>query len=158
MIPLYLIWNWLGLAGTQVPLWAPNLFGRAFYIFLLRQFFLGLPRELFEAARVDGASYWALFWRIALPLCRPALVVTFIFEVQAAGPTCVRPLIYLRDPALFTVPRGLKAVLDQFGDGGEQHWEIVAAASRHRHHAHDHRLPRLPAALHRGHRDTGRKG
>ncbi|MFD7438411.1 carbohydrate ABC transporter permease [Streptomyces sp. NPDC059861] len=129
MVPQYLVWNWLHLASSQVPLWAPNLFGSAFYIFLLRQFFLGLPRELFEAARVDGASYWTLFWRIAVPLCRPALVVTFIFEVQAAWTDLVRPLIYLRDPALYTVPRGLKAVLDQFGAGGEMRWEIVCAAS-----------------------------
>jgi multiple sugar transport system permease protein len=68
MIPNYLVWNWLGLTNTQVPLWAHNLFGSAFYIFLLRQFFLGLPREVFEAARVDGASYLQLFPRIALPL------------------------------------------------------------------------------------------
>ncbi len=129
MVPQYLIWNQLHLASSQVPLWAPNLFGSAFYIFLLRQFFLGLPREVFEAARVDGAGYWRLFWRIAAPLCRPALVVTFMFEVQASWTDLVRPLIYLRDPALFTVPRGLKAVLDQFGDGGEMRWEIVAAAS-----------------------------
>ncbi|WP_329459170.1 carbohydrate ABC transporter permease [Streptomyces sp. NBC_01497] len=129
MVPQYLIWNWLHLASSQVPLWAPNLFGSAFYIFLLRQFFLGLPRELFEAARVDGASYWTLFWRIAAPLCRPALIVTFIFEVQASWTDLVRPLIYLRDPKLYTVPRGLKAVLDQFGDGGEMRWEIVCAAS-----------------------------
>ncbi|MDT0378230.1 carbohydrate ABC transporter permease [Streptomyces sp. DSM 42041] len=129
MVPQYLIWNWLHLASSQIPLWAPNLFGSAFYIFLLRQFFLGLPRELLEAARIDGASYWGLFWRIALPLCKPALVVTFVFEVQAAWTDLVRPLIYLRDPELYTVPRGLKAVLDQFGEGGESSWEIVCAAS-----------------------------
>ncbi|WP_425837202.1 carbohydrate ABC transporter permease [Streptomyces fractus] len=129
MVPQYMVWNWLHLASSQVPLWAPNLFGSAFYIFLLRQFFLGLPRELFEAARVDGAGYWTLFWRIAVPLCRPALIVTFIFEVQASWTDLVRPLIYLRDPQLYTVPRGLKAVLDQFGDGGEMRWEIVCAAS-----------------------------
>jgi multiple sugar transport system permease protein len=129
MVPQYLVWDWLHLAGSQVPLWAPNLFGSAFYIFLLRQFFLGLPRELFEAARVDGASHWTLFWRIAVPLCRPALVVTFIFEIQASWTDLVRPLIYLRDPDLYTVPRGLKAVLDQFGAGGELRWEIVCAAS-----------------------------
>ncbi|UNS95518.1 carbohydrate ABC transporter permease [Streptomyces tubbatahanensis] len=129
MVPQYLIFNWLHLASTQVPLWAPNLFGSAFYIFLLRQFFLGLPRELFEAARIDGASYWRMFWQIAVPLCKPAMVVTFVFEVQAAWTDLVRPLIYLRDPGLYTVPRGLKAVLDQFGEGGEMRWEIVCAAS-----------------------------
>ncbi|WP_078900765.1 carbohydrate ABC transporter permease [Streptomyces sp. SBT349] len=129
MVPQYLVWDALHLASSQVPLWAPNLFGSAFYIFLLRQFFLGLPRELFDAARIDGASYWTMFRRIAVPLCRPALVVTFVFEVQAAWTDLIRPLIYLRDPELFTVPRGLKAVLDQFGEGGELRWEIVCAAS-----------------------------
>src|SRR3954463_12281655 len=74
LVPQYLIWKNLGLLGTNVPLWGMNLFGSAFYIFLQRQFFLGLPRELFEAARVDGASYFGLFRRIALPLSIPSLV------------------------------------------------------------------------------------
>jgi len=129
MIPVYLIWNSVGLATTQVPLWAANLFGSAFYIFLLRQFFLGLPRELFEAARIDGASYWTLFWRIAVPLCRPALIVVAIFELKASWSDLLKPLIYLRDPALYTLPRGLKAISDQFGQAGEQRWEIVLAGS-----------------------------
>jgi multiple sugar transport system permease protein len=57
------------------------------------------------------------------------LIVTFVFEVQASWSELMRPLIYLRDPALFTLPRGLKAVLDQFGQGGEMEWEVVLAAS-----------------------------
>jgi multiple sugar transport system permease protein len=129
MIPVYLIWNEVGLATTQVPLWAGNLFGSAFYIFLLRQFFLGLPRDLFEAARIDGASYWGLFWRIAVPLCKPAMIVTFVFELKASWSDLLRPLIYLRDVELFTLPRGLKAISDQFGQSGEQQWEIVLAGS-----------------------------
>lgn len=129
MIPVYLIWNTAGLATTQVPLWAGNLFGSAFYIFLLRQFFLGLPRDLFEAARIDGASYWGLFWRIAVPLCKPALIVTFVFELKASWSDLLKPLIYLRDVDLFTLPRGLKAISDQFGQSGEQQWEIVLAGS-----------------------------
>jgi multiple sugar transport system permease protein len=129
MIPVYLIWNSLGLATTQVPLWAANLFGSAFYIFLLRQFFLGLPRDLFEAARIDGASYWGLFWRIAVPLCKPAMVVTFVFELKASWSDLLKPLIYLRDPELYTMPRGLKAISDQFGQSGEQQWEIVLAGA-----------------------------
>jgi multiple sugar transport system permease protein len=129
MIPTFLIWNSLGQVGTLTPLWAGNLFGSAFYIFLLRQFFLGLPRELFEAARVDGANNWHMFSRIALPLCKPALVVTLLFEFQAAWTDLMRPLIYLRDSSTFTVPRGLKALLDQFGFGGDWHWELVVTAS-----------------------------
>lgn len=129
MIPTFLIWNGLGQVGTLTPLWAGNLFGSAFYIFLLRQFFLGLPRELFEAARMDGANNWHIFTRIAMPLCKPALVVTLLFEFQAAWTDLMRPLIYLRDSSTFTIPRGLKALLDQFGFGGNWHWEIVVTAS-----------------------------
>ncbi|PVG80943.1 carbohydrate ABC transporter permease [Nocardioides gansuensis] len=129
MIPTYLIWDQLGFVGTLVPLWGGNLFGSAFYIFLLRQFFLTLPRELFDAARVDGASHWQSFWRVAVPLTRPALVVTAVFEFQAAWTDLMRPLIYLRDSSTFTIPRGLKAMLDQFGFGGEWHWELIVTAS-----------------------------
>lgn len=129
MVPTYLIWNKAGLASTQVPLWAGNLFASAFYVFLLRQFFLTVPRDLFEAARIDGAGHWRLFRSIALPLARPAMIIVLVFELRASWTDLVKPLIYLRDPGLYTVPRGLKAVVDQFGKGGESQWEIVLAAS-----------------------------
>jgi multiple sugar transport system permease protein len=146
MIPVYLIWNEVGkLTGefgrlaflpdfgvnTQYPLWVPNLFGSAFYIFLLRQFFLGIPRDLFEAARIDGDGYFSMFRRIALPLAKPALMVVFIFELQAQWFDLLKPLIYLRDTALFTLPLGLKTLLDQQGSGGggEGRWEIIMAGT-----------------------------
>lgn len=129
MVPVFLLWDALGLVGTHVPLWAHNLFGSAFYIFLLRQFYLSLPRELFEAATLDGAGYLRLFRSIALPLSVPALVIVFVFELRASWTDLVRPLIYLRDTELFTVPRGLKALLDQFGQSGESQWEVIMAAS-----------------------------
>jgi multiple sugar transport system permease protein len=129
MVPTFLIWDSLGQTNTLTPLWANNLFGSAFYIFLLRQFFLQLPRDMFDAARVDGAGHWSIFWRMALPLCKPALVVTMLFEFQAAWTDLMRPLIYLRDSDKFTVPRGLKSMVDQFGFGGEWHWELIVTAS-----------------------------
>lgn len=129
LVPTYLIWNEVGLANTQVPLWAGNLFGSAFYIFLLRQFFRGLPQEIFDAARVDGCGFFGLFWRMAVPMSRPALIITFVFEFQASWVDLLKPLVYLRQTDLFTLPRGLKAVLDQFGQGGERQWEIVLAAN-----------------------------
>ena len=129
MIPVYLIWNHVGMVDTQVPLWAQNLFGSAFYIFLLRQFFLGIPRELFEAARVDGCSHWGMFWRIALPLARPALVIVFVFELQASWSDLMKPLIYLQTEQYFTMPRGLKQIVDSFALSGEYHWEIAMAAT-----------------------------
>jgi multiple sugar transport system permease protein len=129
MIPVYLIWNRLGFVDTQVPLWAQNLFGSAFYVFLLRQFFLGIPRELFEAARVDGCSYLGMFRRIALPLARPALVIVFVFELKASWSDLMKPLIYLQTPDYYTMPRGLKAIIDSFALSGEYHWEIALAAT-----------------------------
>ena len=129
MIPTFLIWNNLGLTGTLTPLWAQNLFGSAFYIFLLRQFFLGLPRDPFEAAKIDGASNWRMFRSLALPLSKPALVVTLLFETQASWTDLMKSLIYLNDAATFTIPRGLKTIVDQFGFGGERHWEIIVTAS-----------------------------
>jgi multiple sugar transport system permease protein len=129
MIPVYLIWHQLGLIDTQVPLWANNLFGSAFYIFLMRQFFLGIPRELFEAARIDGCSHLGLFRRIALPLCRPALIIVFIFELQASWSDLLKPLIYLQTEEYFTMPRGLKQIVDGFALSGEYHWEIAMAAT-----------------------------
>ncbi|EWT05167.1 sugar ABC transporter permease, partial [Intrasporangium chromatireducens Q5-1] len=129
MIPVYLIWNKLGFVDTQVPLWAQNLFGSAFYIFLLRQFFLGVPRELFEAARIDGCSFFGLFRRIALPLCRPALIIVFVFEMQASWSDLMKPLIYLQTEQYFTMPRGLKQIIDAFALSGEYHWEIAMAAT-----------------------------
>jgi multiple sugar transport system permease protein len=129
LVPTFVIWNELGLVGTQVPLWAQNIFGSAFYIFLIRQFFLTLPRELFDAGRVDGLGYFGLFRRIAVPLSRPVLIIAFVFELQASWTDLMRPLIYLRDAELYTLPRGLKSVLDRFGQGGEMQWELVLAAN-----------------------------
>ena len=128
MIPNFLIWNKLGFNNSLVPLWAGNLFGSAFYIFLLRQFFLTLPRELFEAARVDGANHLRIWWSIALPLTRAALIVVFVFELKAAWTELLKPLIFLHDIALYTLPRGLKAIVDNPSIGGQKEWELLAAA------------------------------
>jgi multiple sugar transport system permease protein len=143
MIPIYLLWNKVGHftsdhawlphigTGTQYPLWVPNLFGSPFYIFLLRQFFLGIPRDYFEAARMDGDGYFSMFRRIALPLAKPALIVTFIFEVQAKWFDLMNPLIYLRNEALYTAPLGMKFLLDRFNaqGGGEGDYQVIMAGT-----------------------------
>ncbi|HVX42804.1 MAG TPA: carbohydrate ABC transporter permease [Mycobacteriales bacterium] len=132
MIPVYVIWKELGFLGTQVPLWAANLFGSAFYIFLLRQFFLTIPRELFEAARVDGCSYWGMFRRIALPLSWPSLVIVFVFEFQASWNDLMKPLIYLGNKTgLYTVPLGLNSLFVQFNPiaGGHGDFQYIVTAS-----------------------------
>jgi multiple sugar transport system permease protein len=136
MVPTFLIWDNVGKVvpalgvNTLTPLWAPNLFASAFYIFLLRQFYLGLPREVFEAARVDGAGYFGMWRRIAIPLVWPALIVVFIFELKASWTEFIRPLIYIRDVNLFTLPRGLKLLLDQFSiHGGEGEIQLLMAGA-----------------------------
>jgi multiple sugar transport system permease protein len=126
-IPQFLIWDRLGFTDTLYPLWVPNLFGSAFYIFLLRQFFLTLPRDLFEAARIDGASYPRLWWSIALPLVKPALIVVFVLELKVAWTDLIRPLIFLRSVDKFTLARGLKAIVDNPAIGLSKRWDLLAA-------------------------------
>ena len=133
LVPQYLIWKNLGLLGTTVPLWGMNLFGSAFYIFLQRQFFLGLPRELFEAARVDGASYFGLFRRIALPLSIPSFIIVFLFEFQASWNNLQAALIYLNagTPEDFTVPLGISYAMTKYSPtaGGQGDYQYVMVAS-----------------------------
>jgi multiple sugar transport system permease protein len=133
LVPQYLIWKNIGLLGTTVPLWGMNLFGSAFYIFLQRQFFLGLPRELFEAARVDGASYFGLFRRIALPLSIPSFIIVFLFEFQASWNNLQAALIYLNagTPESFTVPLGISYAMTKYSPtaGGHGDYQYVMVAS-----------------------------
>jgi multiple sugar transport system permease protein len=133
LIPQYLIWKNTGLLGTNVPLWGANLFGSAFYIFLQRQFFLGLPRELFEAARVDGASYFGLFRRIAMPLAIPSFIIVFLFEFQASWNNLQAALIYLNAGSVegFTVPLGIAYSMTKYSPtaGGQGDYQYVMVAS-----------------------------
>jgi multiple sugar transport system permease protein len=133
MVPQYLIWLNLGLVGTWIPLFGANLFGSAFYIFLQRQFFLGLPREMFEAARVDGASYFGLFRRIALPLSVPSLIIIFMFEFQASWNNLQAALIYLNAGSVegFTAPLGIAYAMTRFSPtaGGQGDYQFVMVAS-----------------------------
>jgi multiple sugar transport system permease protein len=107
------------------------MFGSAFYIFLQRQFFLGIPRDYFEAARMDGDGYWSMFRRIALPLAKPALIVTFIFEVKTKWFDLITPLIYLRDLSTFTAPLGIKLIVDKFNlaGGSVPQYQLIVAGT-----------------------------
>ena len=128
IVPVYLIWKQLGFVNTLVPLWAGNMFGSTFYIFMLRQFFLGLPQEIVEAARVDGASYYRIFWQILLPLVRPALLTVAVLEFQAKWNDFMGPLIYIQNPDLRTLPLGLQQFVQNYGYG-QFRWELLFAAS-----------------------------
>lgn len=106
-LPLYLFWSRVGLTGTYAPLIIPAFLGDAFYIFMLRQFFLGVPRELMDAARLDGASEFRIWWQIVLPQVRTALVIVALFAIVYTWQEFFGPLIYLQDPADFPLSLGL---------------------------------------------------
>jgi ABC-type glycerol-3-phosphate transport system permease component len=118
LIPNFIIFRWLHLVGTSVPLWLPAFWGGAFGTFLLRQYFLTLPRELVDAARVDGASLWDIFWRIYLPLGKPALAALSIFTFQGSWNDLLHPLVYMPNVPNTTLTVGLAFFQTQLTLGG----------------------------------------
>ncbi|MFD0710787.1 carbohydrate ABC transporter permease [Paenibacillus sp. GCM10027626] len=108
MIPLYVLFSKLGWVNTIFPLVIPLFFGGgAFNIFLLRQFFATIPKDFDEAARIDGAGSWSIFWRLALPLCYPALTVVAVYSFMGAWNDFMGPMIYLSKQESFTLALGL---------------------------------------------------
>lgn len=126
MVPLYSVFKELEWIGTLKPLWVPAFFGSAFNIFLMRQFFLTLPRELSDAARIDGCSEWGIFWRIILPLSKPVLAVVALFHFLSAWNDFTGPLLYLTRKHTFTLALALQNYQSQHG--GTQ-WHHLMAAS-----------------------------
>ena len=119
-LPIYMGWTRLGLNGTYWPLIAPFLLGDAFYIFMLRQFFLGVPRELMDAARLDGASEFRIWWQIVLPQVRTPLVIVGLFAIVYTWNEFFGPLIYLQDREKFPLSLGLFT----FRAARAQEWSI----------------------------------
>lgn len=126
MVPLYSVFRGLNWIGTLMPLWVPSFFGSAFSVFLLRQFFMTIPKELSEAARIDGCSEFQIFWRIILPLAKPALSVVALFQFMFVYNDFLGPLIFLTEPDTFTMALGLQQYQSQHG-GAE--WHLLMAAS-----------------------------
>lgn len=127
MIPLYSVFRALGWIGTLLPLWVPSFFGGAFNIFLLRQFFLTIPNELSEAARIDGCSELGIFFRVVLPLARPALSVVALFQFLFVWNDFLGPLIFLTRPETFTMGLGLQQYQSQ--NGGSEHHLLMGASA-----------------------------
>jgi ABC-type glycerol-3-phosphate transport system permease component len=125
LIPQYAIFNKLGWINTFAPLIVPWFFGNPFFIFLLRQFFMGIPRELEDAAALDGAGVLATIFRVILPVSIPVLVTVIIFQIQYTWNDFLAPLVYLTHESLFTVALGLQYFLTQ--NGG--HWNWLMAVS-----------------------------
>lgn len=125
MIPVFIIYRYLGCVDSYVPLILPSFLGAPFFIFLLRQFFLGIPDELIEAARIDGCSEWGIYSKIIVPLALPALATVVLFSFIWAWTDFLTPLIYLQDQMKFTLSLGLQ----QFQESHSVEWGMLMAAS-----------------------------
>jgi ABC-type glycerol-3-phosphate transport system permease component len=108
MVPLFIVWKNLGLVDTYFPLVLPAYLGVPYFIFMLRQFFMTIPLELSEAARIDGANEFVTMWRVILPLTKPALTVVALFAFLNAWNDYLGPLIYLRQQEQFVLALGLE--------------------------------------------------
>lgn len=126
MVPLFLVFRDLGWTGTLMPLWVPAWFGGAFNIFMLRQFFMGIPKELDEAARIDGFSQWGIFWRVIVPLSRPALAVVALFHFIYVWNDFLAPLVFITSRDQFTLALGLQLYQSK---SGLTPWNLLMAAS-----------------------------
>ncbi|MBS4207539.1 carbohydrate ABC transporter permease [Bacillus sp. FJAT-50079] len=126
-IPLFLFMRDLGLINTHVPLIAIPILGPAgvFGVFVMRQFFLVVPKELEEAAKLDGCSYIRIYWNIMLPLAKPAIATLTIFTFLTSWNEFYEPLIYINSKELMTLPVALALFTDEVGT----RWELLMSAS-----------------------------
>lgn len=115
MVPLFVLFTKLGWVDTFAPLVVPHFFGGAFAIFLMRQFFLGIPRDLSEAARIDGCGPLGIYARIVMPLSKPVVATVSLFAFLGAWNDYLGPLIYLSSPEQFTLSLGLAMFNSQYG-------------------------------------------
>lgn len=128
MIPTYVLFSKIHWVNTFLPLIVPSyLGGGAFYIFLLRQFYRGIPMELSEAARIDGAGELRIWWQIVMPLCQPVLATVTIFAFNGTWQDYMGPLIYLNSEDKYTLQLGL--TIFKAGGGGVPMWHWMMAAS-----------------------------
>ena len=115
VVPEYIVFSKLGLLNSFWPLLLPRIGGQAFFIFMIMQFIRGIPRELDDAAAIDGCGEIATFWRIIVPLVSPAIVTAAIFSFYFTWGDFLTPLIYLNDPRLYTISVALRTFSDPAG-------------------------------------------
>lgn len=125
MLPVFVMFRTIGWTGTYLPLVVPPFFGSAFAIFLLRQFFLTIPQELSDAARIDGCSEWRIFWKIIVPLSVPALATVGLFAFIGAWTDFINPLVYLTDESTYTLAVGLQTFVGRHSS----EWNLLMAAA-----------------------------
>jgi multiple sugar transport system permease protein len=126
MVPLFSLFRSMGWVNTYLPLIVPTFFGVPFYIFLLRQFFMSIPRDLSDAARIDGANEFAIYARIILPLAKPALAAVALFQFLVSWSDLLGPLIYLSNSSSYTVSLGLTFYRSQYST---QYGPLMAAST-----------------------------
>lgn len=126
MIPTFGLFRSLGWYGTYLPLIVPAFTASAYYVFLLTQFFRTIPDEMSEAARVDGASEWTIFKSLVLPLSKPALATCALFQFIGTWNDFLGPLLYINDPAKYTLAYGLQQFVSHYGGFFAQ---LMAAAT-----------------------------
>jgi multiple sugar transport system permease protein len=124
-IPHFILMKYLGWYDTLKPLWVGAWFGSPFFIFLLRQFFLTIPKELEDAAKIDGCNHWGIYWRVMLPLVKPALATVAIFTFMGSWNDFGGPLIYLSSSDNYTMAYGLY----QFRTEHSGEWGMMMAAA-----------------------------
>ncbi|MFZ5826575.1 MAG: carbohydrate ABC transporter permease [Bacillota bacterium] len=112
LVPQYIVFKNLGWVGSYLPLVVPPFFGGAFFIFLMVQFMRGIPRDLDEAAKLDGCGPFQIYWRILMPLSQPALASVAIFSFLWTWNDFLHPVIYISDPKKFTIPLALRLFMD----------------------------------------------
>ncbi|MBI1257385.1 MAG: ABC transporter permease subunit [Chloroflexi bacterium] len=125
LVPRFILFSKLGWVNTYLPLTVPAFTGSSFLIFLVRQYMMSIPFDLDEAAFIDGASRFQVFWNIILPLSRPALMLVVVFTFVGVWNDFLQPLIYLNDPNLFTVSLGLSF----FQGVRDTNWNLLMAGS-----------------------------
>ena len=126
IIPQFLGFHAIGWYGTYLPLIIPAFGGNAFFVFLIRQYMRTIPRELDDAARIDGCGWFGIYWRVVLPLCKPVLAVVVVFTFIGRWNDLLGPLLYLNQTTDFTVPIGLANLA---GKAGNAQYNLLMAAN-----------------------------
>jgi multiple sugar transport system permease protein len=128
-IPSFLLFNALGWYGTYLPLWVGAFFGNSFFIFIARQYMRSFPKDLDDAARIDGCSRFGIYWRIILPLSKPVMTLMAVFTFMDTWNEFTGPLIYLNDPSKFTLSIALNYFRQSMFSGREPTTNLVMAGA-----------------------------
>jgi len=116
MVPRFVLISEIGLYNSLWAIIGPTFLGDAFFIFLLRQFFVSIPNSLLEAGKIDGLGHWGLFWRVVIPLSWPAIATVALFQFVQTWNDFGGPLLYLSDPQQFPLAYGLERFVSSYGD------------------------------------------